>query len=397
MPTLTPTLADQFYGPDAHQRFDLYRHPTRDAGGNPLFIYRHGGGWQSRDKRLISADTDESNTLACALLGDPDVHFDVMSINTRQARWDTPVTAAFGYNEPSTVPAYYPEAWRDMQRAILYAKVASRDLGANPEKVVVGGSSAGACIALWTQLVPPMVSGASNESSAATGGSIQASVNVRQVGSDARTRYDSKALGVWYHLGLPDFRKQSGTESVNLSSWYSIFGAANATASAALPLAAREAVSAIALMEKGAVPPSVYACYAPTKKRFTGADYTASSGTITKTGEFASGYAAFQAGDLITAGTPSGAFTVALVSRVSNDAITVAANALGTSNLTGVVTGTITLGKPYGSGVRDVHDEQQGENLRAAGARLGVSIGLDVYTGSFKAAGSVAWMKGLVR
>ena len=401
MPTLTPTTTDAFYGNDAHQRYDHYKHPIRDAGGNPVFIHRHGGGWQSRDKRQISIDTDEANTLAYALLGQTDVHFDVISIESRQARWDSPTTtAAFGYNEPSTVPTYYPESWMDYKRAILFFKLNATQLGINPDKVVVGGSSAGACIALWSQCTPPLVSGPSNEGSSYQGGQIQRATNIRQTTGDLRKRVDSTALGVWFHQGIADFRKRGSLETYSASLWYSIYGVANATAAAALSTAAREAVSAIAYIEKNTpywAP--VFAQYANTKNRFSGADYTAGTGTITKVGQFtasATPYANFQAGDMITASTPSGSFTVPIVSRVSNDAITVAANALGTSNLTASVSATITMGVPYGGTNRDLHDEEIGNDLMRACQRAGLPCGLSNYA-SFRAEPAVAWMKGLVR
>lgn len=397
MPTLTPTLQDQYYGPNAHQRFDLYRHPIRDRGGNPVFIYRHGGGWQSKDKRLLSVDTDESNTLAFALLGDQDVHFDVISINTRQARWDTPVTAAFGYNEASTVPTYYPEAWNDFKRAILHVKLNADTLTINPAKVVIGGSSAGACIAAWTQVTPPLVAGPSGNNQATQGGQLQRSSILRQTSPKLRDTVDSTALGVWYHLGLPDFRLVGSTETVTASQWYSVYGVANATAAAALSTGAREAISLMSYIDKGTpywAP--IFAQYANTKKRFAGADYTASSGTITKTGEFSTVYLNFQAGDMIRASGPFGSTEVPVVSRVGNDSITVAANALGTSNLTASVAGTITLSKPYGGTNRDVHDEEQGQNLLRACQRASLPCSVQNY-GSFKASPAVEWMKGLVR
>lgn len=398
MPTLTPTTVDAFYGNDAHQRYDHYKHPIRDPGGNPLFVYRHGGGWQTKDKRLLSIDTDESNTLASYLLGSQDVHFDVISINTRQARWDTPVSsAAFGYNEACDRPTYFPEAWVDYKRAILFFKLNAAQLGINPAKIIAGGSSAGACMALWSQCTPPLVTGPSNEGSGYQGGQIQRATNIRQTSGNLRARMDSTTLGVWYHLGLPDFRLVGSTETVTASQWYSVYGVANATAAAALSTAAREAISAIAYIEKNTpywVP--VLAQYANTKKRFTGADYTASSGTITKTGEFSTTYLNFQAGDMITAGTPTGSFTVPIVSRVGNDSITVAANALGTSNFTAKVSGTITLGKPYGGTNRDVHDEEQGQDLLKACQRAGLPCSVSNY-GAFRAEPAGTWMKGLVR
>lgn len=395
MATLTPTTIDAFYGPDAHQRYDHYKNPRRLPDGNPLFIYRHGGGWRIYDKRRLSPDsTDESNVIATALLGSEDVPFDVISIETRQARWDTPIsTAGFGYNEACTVPTYFPDSWNDYKRAILHIKANAQTLGINPNKIIAGGTSAGACIALWSQVTEPMRSDF-----------LQVSSNVRTVGTNLRAAdalslergLDSRVRGVWYHTGLPDFRKFGSVETVTGSNWYEIYGVGNTTAHAALSAAAREAISVSSYIERGTpywVP--TYAFYLTTRKSFANCAYDAAAGTLTAnagTPFDANNYPSYQAGDIIVTGIGSTAIT----GRTSDTIITVAANSLGTSNVS-VVGGEIFLGKPYGNAAgRDVHAQEQGEELARLCTARGYDFGLEIAS-TFKAAPSVAWMKSLVR
>jgi len=392
MATLTATTVDAFYGSDAHQRYDHYKNPRRLPDGNPLFIYRHGGGWKSFDKRRLAPNSsDESNVLATALLGSEDVPFDVISIETRQHRWELPQTSAgFSYDEPHTEAAYFPDSWNDYKRAILHFKANAQTLGINPNKIIAGGTSAGACIALWSQVSEPMRSNFT-----------QASQNVRKVGTNLRAAdaltlergLDSRVRGVWFHTGIPDFRKFGSVETVTPSSWYTIYGRLYDTTMATLSTAAREAISVSSYIERGTpywVP--TYAFYLTTRKAFSGAAYVAAAGTITKTGAFdADNYPSYQAGDVVV--TERGSAQIA--SRVSDDQITVAANALGSVNAS--VSGQIFLGKPYGNATgRDVHAQEQGEELARLCTARGYDFGLEIAD-TFTAAPSVAWMKSLVR
>ena len=193
MPALTPTTQDTFYGPSIHQSYDVYRHSVRDPGGNPVIIYRHGGGWASNDKRDIGVDANASNRLAAYLLArtaPTDTHFDIISIESRQRSFSSS-GAAFGYAQPNDMPSYFPEAWDDVKLAIVHIKQNAASLGIDPKKVVLLGNSAGATTLWWSQLTAPLI--------------------VDGV--------DSRALAMMFEKPLVDFRRDSGnTETYNSAS-----------------------------------------------------------------------------------------------------------------------------------------------------------------------------------
>jgi hypothetical protein len=190
MPALTPTTQDTFYGPSIHQSYDVYRHSVRDVGGNPVIIYRHGGGWAGNDKRDIGVDANASNRLADYLLKrtlPTDTHFDIISIESRQRSFDSS-GAAFGYAQPNDMPSYFPEAWDDVKLAIVHIKQNAASLGIDPKKVVLLGNSAGATTLWWSQLTAPLI--------------------VDGV--------DSRALAMMFEKPLVDFRRDgNNTETYN--------------------------------------------------------------------------------------------------------------------------------------------------------------------------------------
>jgi hypothetical protein len=188
MPALTPTTQDTFYGPSIHQSYDVYRHPVRDVGGNPVLVYRHGGGWASNDKRDIGVDGNASNRLADYLLKrtlPTDTHFDIISVESRQFSFSSS-GAAFGYAQPNDAPAFFPEAWDDLKLALVHIKQNATTLGIDPKKMVLFGNSAGATTMWWSQLTAPLV--------------------VDGV--------DSRALAMIFEKPLVDFRRDgAGTET----------------------------------------------------------------------------------------------------------------------------------------------------------------------------------------
>ena len=188
MPALTPTTQDTFYGPSIHQSYDVYRHSVRDPGGNPVIIYRHGGGWAGNDKRDIGVDANAPNRLAAYLLArtaPTDTHFDIISVESRQRSFSSS-GAAFGYDQPSEMPSYFPEAWDDVKLAIVHIKQNAASLGIDPKKVVLWGNSAGATTLWWSQLTAPLV------------------VN----------GVDSRALAMMFEKPLVDFRRDgAGVET----------------------------------------------------------------------------------------------------------------------------------------------------------------------------------------
>jgi len=161
MANLIPTTQDTFYGPSIHQSYDVYRHSVRDPGGNPVIIYRHGGGWWSNDKRDIGVDSPQnaSYRLATYLLSrtaPTDTHFDIISIESRQKSFSSS-GATFGYAQPNDMPSYFPEAWDDVKLAIVHIKQNAASLGIDPKKVVLLGNSAGATTLWWSQLTAPLI------------------------------------------------------------------------------------------------------------------------------------------------------------------------------------------------------------------------------------------------
>lgn len=210
MAQVTPSTGyvDLRYGPDAHQRYDVARHPIRDPGGNPWILWRHGGGWNTNDKRQPFIAAQRGNALFAYLLnnksGPNDAHFDVISYETRQAAWGTPNTTHTAnttlgwYSEVPTVPAFFPETFEDTQRCILAIKAASKGAGRDPNKGIIAGSSAGAVQAFWSQVVEPVT-------------------NARPSMDTRWTRYldgggfDSRVCGVLAHIMPVDFRKGSLT------------------------------------------------------------------------------------------------------------------------------------------------------------------------------------------
>lgn len=232
MANLIPTTQDTFYGPSIHQSYDVYRHSVRDPGGNPVIIYRHGGGWWSNDKRDIGVDSPQnaSYRLATYLLSrtaPTDTHFDIISIESRQKSFSSS-GAAFGYAQPNDMPSYFPEAWDDVKLAIVHIKQNAASLGIDPKKVVLLGNSAGATTLWWSQLTAPLV--------------------VDGV--------DSRALAMMFEKPLVDLRIKGGTGLYSSASvnYYDFAFGTNAGVGAyptALPTATQNAASIAWYYETG--------------------------------------------------------------------------------------------------------------------------------------------------
>lgn len=325
----TSSLVDVRYGPDAHQRYDVAKHSVTDPTGNPCILWRHGGGWNTNDKRQPFFRSQRGNNLFEVLLnnhrGPNDMHFTCISYETRQAAWGSPLqskvyipasgsvtgaswahttgvltftdgfanytfrtgdvfvatggvgvttgtypvlnkvgsnaitldadTIAAGdlgavvqgyvlsslgasvtgwYDEQTTCPCYFPDTFEDTKRAILHVKQNAATLGIDPNKIVIGGSSAGAVMAMWSQFTEPMVQPAQKADTRQT----------RYLGTGG---VDSRCCGTLLHILPTDFRKAADgtTESVTYSAWNNLFGVSGSSATEAglIPASARAAVS----------------------------------------------------------------------------------------------------------------------------------------------------------
>lgn len=285
MPNITPTNADLVYGPSIHHRYDYYRHSVRDAGGNPCIILRHPGGWNAGDKRDASRAGNIANDIAWGALQKlqaTDMHCDVISVETRQALWNTPTAGAtYGFAEPLDRPSHFPENFEDLKLAVVSIKSQAKSLGIDPQKLVLVGMSAGATMAWWSQLTAPMVANGRSSVDTYTG--------------DASTAggYDSRVRAVVAIAVPTDFRVQPGNiENYDLTTFpfQSVFGRfANAYVTL-LPAKLRAAASVTAYYEAGEtqwhVPTMVVAERPASVAPITGCTYTASTLTFTKAGAF---------------------------------------------------------------------------------------------------------------
>lgn len=111
-------LSDVSYGPDPVHRLDVYRPVARD-GLLPALLYVHGGGF-----RILSKETHWLMALAFARQG-----YVVFSIDYRM------------------VPHRFPAAIEDACRASIWLKKNAAAFGADPERMIVSGESAGGNLA----------------------------------------------------------------------------------------------------------------------------------------------------------------------------------------------------------------------------------------------------------
>ena len=121
---------------------DLYQPAGDDATGRPLYIWAHGSGFRFGTKNETGGLVDY---VKAGWVG--------MSMTYRM-RPELPPNAAIGIlTDPATVPdvqAAARDAQHDMQAAVRYARAHADELGIDPNKIAVGGSSAGGIIALMT-------------------------------------------------------------------------------------------------------------------------------------------------------------------------------------------------------------------------------------------------------
>ena len=113
---------DQPYGPDPRQRLDVLRPKHSIAGGLPVLVYFHGGGWISADKRIYDG--------ICAILS--------------SYGWLT-----FNVNYRLAPEFRFPAPLQDAAKAIEWIQCNADRYGGDASRIVLGGDSAGAQIASW--------------------------------------------------------------------------------------------------------------------------------------------------------------------------------------------------------------------------------------------------------
>lgn len=122
---IEPTHKSVSYGPDQRNKMDIYI-PEGDGGQHSAFFFIHGGGWSEGDKA-------EGSGLAKGLMG---AGCAVVSINYR-----------FLSDTPENVIGC-EEILDDIGRAMNFIKDHGSEYGLNADRIAIGGSSAGAHLAM---------------------------------------------------------------------------------------------------------------------------------------------------------------------------------------------------------------------------------------------------------
>jgi len=242
--SLTPTYSGR-WGPRQADLFDFYANATRDAGGNPLLIYRHGTGTGSTylDDKIIDREpanlTDFlTNPTTAASLG---LHFDVMFIETPQRTVGSAVASGDRVLMMSAV--------REFQRAIAEVKRlgvigfgSSNQYKTNPQRVGAHGFSWGASLTLLTQLFPTYQGDGA--------GRTHSQAQYRGAAFDSSLRF------VIYNAGQPDIRNISGTDQIHYSTTSPYLGTCTTSSTEwdAIPSTLKDTLSCLAYFGNGDVP-----------------------------------------------------------------------------------------------------------------------------------------------
>ncbi len=252
MAQITPTKQRVRWGPEAWQLFDYFAHPIRDNGGNPCFIWRHGGGGSGGHFEESWLDTVPWFSFFNFLnKRERDVHFDIISIETGQRSHNrSPGGLGLPINFRRSKMLFFPEALADFKRGVASVKrwgqAVNGDAGffINPNKCIVGGQSFGASIAGISCVTAPLVLGADGDT--------------RLENIWEPTAYDSTALGCFYMMGQIDARN-TGTGGVTYHwfktwpGWYGTRGDIGGGTSAewdALPATIKASMSLRAYFER---------------------------------------------------------------------------------------------------------------------------------------------------
>jgi len=118
------TRADIAYGPGASDRLDLFHGEA--AGPQPTVIWVHGGAWIAGDKSGVS---------------------NYLRVLAGQGYTTIALEYATGYGST------YPEPVRQVNAALAHIVAHATELNVDPERIVLGGDSAGAQIAAQVALL----------------------------------------------------------------------------------------------------------------------------------------------------------------------------------------------------------------------------------------------------
>lgn len=129
-PLPAPTERDCHYGNALSQSFDVYSPPGTRGGLNPLVVMIHGGGWENGSR----------NDVAQLIPYFTERQYVVANVDYRLA-----------------AEAIAPAAVEDVRNAIEYVRYRASKWGADSQKLILVGFSAGAHLALLSALAPATV------------------------------------------------------------------------------------------------------------------------------------------------------------------------------------------------------------------------------------------------
>jgi hypothetical protein len=242
--SLSPTLTAQRWGNKSCDLFEYYPHATRDAGGNPLIIYRHGGSGTSgtyQDDKTVDREVANFTEFATNSANGLGRHFDVLFLESAQRSLGSTVTSG---NRLLMVSAV-----RDIQRAICEIKRlgvigfgATNQYKVNPHQVGGMGLSWGAGAMMLTQLFP----------------ALRGTSQGRTFSTSAYRAhsFDSSLAFLIFNAGQPDIRKISTVDQIHYSNLAGYFGTSSTSSTEwdLIPNPTRESLSCLAYFANGDVP-----------------------------------------------------------------------------------------------------------------------------------------------
>jgi hypothetical protein len=191
------------WGTRLSDEFSYKLHPTRDGGaGNPLLFWRHPGGGSAEAHLELwdqGGGTFYDMTKMLEYLFDParEVHFDVVSVESPQVRFDTTKI-------PLSMRSFCPSVITGFQRSIRNASMIMKDLGSDPERKGIMCASHGSWIATMSMLWQPEF-----------GGSGQ---RAERRGRFETRGYNSKfKFGVLSLMAYPDWRKLCKSDGITFT------------------------------------------------------------------------------------------------------------------------------------------------------------------------------------
>jgi acetyl esterase/lipase len=130
----TPVLRDIAYGPLPDQMIDLYLPPSA-PGPYPVLVYMHGGGWVGGTHAIIPEFLLRQVTRANIALASVDYR-------------------VVGLAPHGSYTNAFPIPVEDVDRAIRYVRANAVTWNLDPTRIVLGGASAGATLAMLAAVAP---------------------------------------------------------------------------------------------------------------------------------------------------------------------------------------------------------------------------------------------------